>query len=60
MIIYIDKSVVGCYRGFTIRELGISKYLPTPDDYVEFTPTEPGTYGFACLMGMGTGTLVVE
>ena len=58
--IYLDESVVGCYRGFTIKSLGIAKYLKTPNDYIEFTPTEPGTYGFACSMGMGKGTLIVE
>lgn len=58
--IYLDSTVVGCYRSFTIRDFGIAKYLPTPNDYVEFTPTKTGTYGFACSMGMGRGTLVVE
>ena len=58
--IYLDLSVSGCYRSFTIRELGISKYLATPSDYVEFTPTKKGTFRFACSMGMGTGTLIVE
>lgn len=56
----LDSSVSGCFRDFTIRELGIRKYLRTPSDYVEFTPTKPGTYRFACSMGMGTGTLIVE
>lgn len=58
--ISLDNSVVGCYRSFTIRELGIAKNLPTPNDYVEFVPQKKGTYRFACSMGMGTGTLVVE
>lgn len=58
--IYLDSSVSGCYRGFTIRELGISKYLQTPKDYIEFIPSKKGTYKFACSMGMGTGTLIVE
>ena len=58
--IYLDSSVVGCFRSFTIRDLGIIKYLPTPNDYVEFTPAKTGTYRFACGMGMGTGTLIVE
>ena len=58
--IYLDSSVAGCYRSFTIRDFGISKYLKTPEDYVEFTPTKKGTYRFACSMGMGTGTLIVE
>ena len=58
--IYLDKSVVGCYRSFTIRELGIAKYLKTPEEYVEFTPTIPGTFGCSCSMGMGTGTMIVK
>lgn len=58
--IYLDASVAGCYRSFTIRDFGIAKNLPTPNDYVEFTPTKKGTFGFACSMGMGTGTLIVE
>ncbi|MBS3084313.1 cupredoxin domain-containing protein [Candidatus Pacearchaeota archaeon] len=58
--IYLDKSVSGCYRSFTIRDFGIAKNLPTPNDYVEFTPIKTGSFRFACSMGMGTGTLVVE
>ena len=58
--IYLDESVVGCYRGFVIRDFGISKYLRTPSDYVEFTPDKKGTFRFSCSMGMGTGTLIVE
>ena len=58
--IYLDKSVVGCYRSFTIRDFGVAKYLATEKDYVEFTPNKKGTFRFACSMGMGTGTLVVE
>jgi plastocyanin domain-containing protein len=58
--IYLDSSVTGCYRAFTINELGISKYLEYPTDYIEFTPTKKGSFKFACSMGMGTGTLIVE
>lgn len=58
--ISLDNSVSGCLRDFTIREFGIRKYLRTPSDTVEFTPTKPGTYTFACSMGMGTGTLIVK
>lgn len=58
--IYLDSTVAGCYRSFTIKDFGIAKNLPTPKDYVEFTPTKIGTYKFACSMGMGTGTLIVE
>ncbi len=58
--IYLDSSVTGCLRSFTIRDFGIAKYLKTPNDYVEFTPNKKGSFRFACSMGMGTGTLVVE
>ena len=58
--ISLDNTVTGCLRSFTIRELGIAKVLRTPEDKVEFTPTEKGTYTFACSMGMGRGTLIVE
>jgi plastocyanin domain-containing protein len=58
--ISLDESVYGCFRDFTIREFGVREYLKTPQDTVEFTPTKKGTYTFACSMGMGTGTLIVE
>ena len=58
--ISLDNSVGGCFRSFTIRGLGLAKYLATPQDTLEFTPTQKGTYRFACSMGMGTGTLIVE
>ena len=58
--VYLDESVTGCLRSFTIKEFGVAKNLRTPSDYVEFTPNKKGTFGFACSMGMGTGKLVVE
>jgi plastocyanin domain-containing protein len=58
--ITLDSSVKGCYRGFTINELNVRKYSKSPEDYIEFTPMEKGTYRFACSMGMGTGTLIVK
>lgn len=58
--ISLDSSVVGCYRTFTVPQLGISKSLSTPSDSVDFTINEKGIYKFACSMGMGTGTIVVE
>jgi plastocyanin domain-containing protein len=42
--ISLDRTVVGCYRGFVIRDFGINKYLQSPSDYVEFTPTKKGTF----------------
>ena len=58
--ISLDSSVAGCYRYFTIRDLGLAKNLGTPSDTLDFTPAQKGTYRFACGMGMGYGTLIVE
>ncbi|MDO8555988.1 MAG: cupredoxin domain-containing protein [Nanoarchaeota archaeon] len=58
--ITLDKSIKGCYRSFTIPTLGIQKNLPTPNDALTFTLPQPGSYRFACSMGMGTGTIIAE
>ena len=58
--ISLDSSVTGCLRSFTIKSLGVAKTLRTPSDTVTFTPTKPGTYNFACSMGMAYGKLIVE
>lgn len=56
----LDKTVAGCLRSFSVRELGISQYAATPSDTIRFTPKKAGTYAFSCSMGMGFGKLVVE
>lgn len=58
--IYLDDSVYGCFRDFTIRDFGIREYLKTPQDYVEFVADKKGTHTFACSMGMGVGKLIVK
>ncbi|MBI2451781.1 cupredoxin domain-containing protein [Candidatus Pacearchaeota archaeon] len=58
--ISLDEKVSGCLRSFTLRDLGISKYLKTAQDTLDFTPTQKGTFKFSCSMGMGYGTLIVE
>ena len=58
--IKLDATVRGCYRSFTIPALKIQKYLQTPKDTLTVTFPQPGTYKFACSMGMGTGTFIVE
>jgi len=58
--ITLDSSVTGCYRGFNIRDLGVSAVSRSPSQTIDFTPTKTGTFRFACSMGMGTGTIVVE
>lgn len=54
------KRLQGCFRSFIIRDLGINTYFSANNNFVEFTPTEKGTYRFTCSMGMGKGTLIVE
>jgi plastocyanin domain-containing protein len=50
-----------CTEEVVLPEFGIRTWLPahqtTP---VEFTPPAPGTYEFACGMGMVHGQLIVE
>jgi len=58
--ITLDESVTGCLRSFNIRDLGVSAISRTPDQTIDFTPTKKGTFRFACSMGMGTGTIIVE
>lgn len=58
--ITLDDSVKGCLRAFTIRDLRVSQIARTPEDKIVFTPQNPGTYTFACSMGMGYGKLIVE
>ncbi|HLC72148.1 MAG TPA: cupredoxin domain-containing protein [Candidatus Nanoarchaeia archaeon] len=55
----LDSSVTGCFRSFTVRDLGVAKYARTPAEKITFVPTKKGTFPFSCSMGMGTGTLEV-
>ena len=54
------ERLQGCFRSFVIRDLGISTYFSASKNFVEFTPTEKGSYRFSCSMGMGKGTLIVQ
>ena len=58
--ITLDKSVSGCLRAFTVKDLGVSKVSKNPSETIDFTPTKKGTFTFACTMGMGYGKLIVE
>jgi plastocyanin domain-containing protein len=58
--ITLDNSITGCFREFTIQELGILKYSSSPEDKINFTPNKSGTFRYACSMGMGYGKIIVE
>lgn len=57
--IILDSSVRGCYRSFNIRALGVSYSSSSPSDTIKFTPTQKGSFEFACGMRMGRGTINV-
>ena len=56
----LDSSVSGCFRAFTVPELGVYHVSKNPSDKIVFTPTKTGEMGFACTMGMGQGRFIVE
>jgi len=56
----LDSSVQGCLRSFTIKDLDVSQYAPTPNEVIRFTPNKTGTFNFACSMGMAYGKIVVQ
>lgn len=56
----LDSSVQGCFRSFTIKELGISGYSSNPSQTIDFIPNKKGIFTFACSMGMGYGKIIVE
>lgn len=58
--ITLDSSVRGCLRSFTIKDLGVNEYSSSPSETIDFTPAKKGAFRFACSMGMGYGTIVVE
>ena len=52
----------GCFRSLVIPKFDVNgQFLEEKNkNIIEFTPTETGTFGFGCAMGMGKGTLIVE
>lgn len=50
-----------CTEEVVLPDFGIRTWLPEHETTpVEFTPVTPGTYEFACGMGMVHGRLIVE
>lgn len=58
--ITLDNSVRGCFRSFNIKKLGVSGYSSDSSQTITFTPTQKGSFEFACGMRMGRGTITVE
>lgn len=53
------QSLNGCNDAIVIPEYNIKKGLAPGDNIVEFTPTETGTFGYTCWMGMISSTITV-
>ncbi|HIG93845.1 TPA: hypothetical protein HA234_06630 [Candidatus Woesearchaeota archaeon] len=54
------ERLQGCFRSFTIPDLKVNGQFTEDNNIIEFTAPAPGTFGFSCSMGMGSGKLVVE
>ena len=54
-----DKSLTGCYNSFLIPGLKIQHSFLSGKP-LEFTPSQKGTFVYSCVMGMGTGKLIVN
>lgn len=54
------NTLVGCMSTVNIDGYGISKYIQSGDNVIEFTADTAGTFPIHCNMGMGNGKLIVE
>lgn len=60
-LIFDRQEVSPCSERVVFDAFGVSAELPTGNEVpVEFTPTEPGEYEFACQMGMLRGKVIVS
>lgn len=60
--LHFDRRDSGsCTEEVVLGDFGIRRFLPTGQvTTVEFTPSRPGTYEFACGMGMVRGKVIVK
>jgi copper chaperone CopZ len=54
------NNMPGCSKSIVIPEFGVSKYVSTGDNVIEFTPNKSGTFQFSCSMNMYRGQIIVE
>jgi plastocyanin domain-containing protein len=60
-LVFDRKEKSPCSDEVVISEFGIRRFLkPFEQTAVEFTPTKPGSYDFACGMSMLLGRIEVE
>lgn len=58
-IVASEENLNGCNNALVIPEYGIEKALVPGDNVITFTPTETGTFGYSCWMGMITSEITV-
>ena len=59
-LVFDRQEADPCSERVVLDAFGISAELPTGTDVpLEFTPTKPGEYEFACQMGMLRGKVIV-
>lgn len=54
-----NGTINGCNYRLIINEYGIEKELQVGENIIEFTPTQIGTFGYSCWMGMIRSTITV-
>lgn len=60
-LVFDRRDADPCSERVVFDSMGLSADLPTGTDVpVEFTPTQPGVYEFACQMGMLRGKVVAS
>ena len=60
-LVFDRQEASGCSEEVVFPDFGVRKFLPAfRQTTVEITPERPGTYAFACGMGMLRGKLVAE
>ena len=53
------NNMPGCSKSVVIRDFGVSKYVKSGDNIIEFTPDKTGTFKIACSMNMYIGSFTV-
>lgn len=59
-LVFDRRETNSCSEEVVLAAFGIKRFLPAHErTAIEFTPTTPGSYDFACGMGMLHGKLLV-
>ena len=53
------NKMPGCSKSVVIKDFGVSKYVRSGDNIIEFTPDKTGTFKIACSMNMYIGSFTV-